>query len=122
MSSQTPQKPDVSFEIFEDLDMRVARVISAPMAEGSRFPSRVIILDLGHLGQRTSVGQYALVSEDELVGKNVIVCVNLGERKMGKYLSQALVMGAPHPSSPADQAQATPLLVSDDAHPGDRIF
>jgi tRNA-binding protein len=86
------------------------------------MPSRAITLDLGHLGKRTSIGQFALVAEDELVGKNVVACVNLGSREIGPHRSEALVLGAPHPQGPDDQAQATPLFVADTARPGDQIF
>lgn len=122
IKKETAQKAQITFGKFENVDMRVARVVSAPLAEGTRFPSRVLTLDLGHLGQRTSVGQYALIPEDELVGKNLIGCINLGEREMGPYVSQVLMLGAPHPDSPADQAQATPLFTADNAVPGDSIF
>ncbi len=119
---EQPQKAQITFGKFENVDMRVAQVVSAPLAEGTRFPCRVITLELGHLGQRTSIGQYALHTEAELVGKNVVACVNLGQREMGSYTSEALVLGAPHPQSPEDQSQATPLFVSPDATAGDQVF
>jgi tRNA-binding protein len=122
IKKEVPQKAQITFGKFENIDMRVAKVLAAPIAEGTRFPCRVLTLDLGHLGQRTSVGQYALIPEEEIVGNNVVACVNLGEREMGPYLSQALVLGAPHPQSPEDQAQATPLRVAEHATPGDTIF
>ena len=122
VKKEAAQKAQITFGKFENVDMRVARVISAPMAEGTRFPCRLITLDLGHLGTKTCVGQYALLSEDDLVGKMVVTCVNLGSRQMGSYTSEALLMGAPHPDGPADQGQATPLFVSNRATPGDQIF
>ena len=117
-----PQKAQITFGKFENVDMRVARVVSAPLAEGTKAPCRVITLELGHLGKRTSVGQYALLSQDELVGKYVVACINLGDREIGPYVSEALVLGAPHPDSPIDQTQATPVFLSDEAMPGDQIF
>lgn len=116
------QKPQVPFDHFGALDMRIARVVSAPMAEGVRQPSRVVTLDLGPLGTRTSVGQYALIPEEQLVGRNLVACVNLGDRRMGRYTSQALMLGAPHPDSPMGQQQATPLFAGDEARPGDQVF
>jgi tRNA-binding protein len=117
-----PLKDRTTFGKFQNIDMRVARVVAAPMAEGTRAPCRVVTLDLGHLGERVSVGQLALLDEAELTGRNVVACVNLGPRQMGPYLSEALVLGAPHPASPDHQAQAMPLFVDDAARPGDCIF
>jgi tRNA-binding protein len=115
-------KAQITFGKFQNVDMRVGRVIAAPTAEGTKAPCRVITVDLGEHGTRTSVGQYALLEEEELVGKNVIVCVNLGAREMGPYTSEALVLGVPHPDSPSDQSQALPLFVDDRAVPGSQVF
>jgi tRNA-binding protein len=120
--SERPPKAQITSGKFANVDLRVARVLAAPHAEGTAAPCRVLRLDLGHLGERTSVGQYALLEEEELVGRNVVACINLGTRQISAYESQALVLGAPHPASPADQAQATPLFVADDTCPGDEIF
>ena len=119
---EAPQKQKITFGKFENVDMRVARVLSACAADGAAAPSRYLELDLGHLGPRTSVGQFALVPEEEMVGRNVVCCINLGEREIGIHISQVLVLGAPHPDSPPHQAQATPLYVSDKAVPGSQIF
>jgi tRNA-binding protein len=49
---------------------------------------------MSDLGIVRSVGQFARVPESDLVGKSVVVCVNLGVRTMGPYVSEALVLGA----------------------------
>jgi tRNA-binding protein len=115
-------KPQITPGKFDNVDLRVARVSAAPLAEGTRFPCRVLSLDLGPLGHRVSVGQYALVAESDLVGRTVVACVNLGVREMGAYRSEALVLGTRHPQSPDDQAQAVPLLADQSALPGTPIF
>jgi tRNA-binding protein len=112
----------VSFVGFEDVDMRVGRVLSAEMAVGTRAPSRVISVDLGPLGTVQSVAQLALVPEAELVGRKVVLCVNLGPRRIGRYVSDALVLGVPHPENPEGQGQATPLYVDDGVEPGSQVF
>jgi tRNA-binding protein len=117
-----PRRLPVSFAEFEDVDMRVGRVLSAEMAVGTRAPSRILRVDLGPLGTVQSVGQLALVPEAELVGRNVVVCVNLGARRIGRYVSEALVLGVPHPGSPEGQAQATPLYVDGGAEAGSQVF
>lgn len=122
MKNNLEKKPLVTFGKFENIDMRVVKVIEAPMAQDTKSPCRVFKLDAGVLGTIVSVGQFALLPEEKLVGKNVVACVNLGSRQMGPYISEALVMGAPHPESPEDQSQATPLFVDSGAIPGSRIF
>jgi len=102
--------------------MRVAPVISAPLTEETQNPSRVIELDLGPFGKLPSVGQFALVPQEQLVGRKVIACCNLGTRQMGSLTSEALVLGVPHPDSPDDQDQALPLYVHESARCGDAVF
>lgn len=121
-TTRQSMKQRVTFGKFQNIDLRVAKVVSAPVAQGTANPSRVITLDLGHLGTMTSVGQYSLIEEDYLVGKNVIAVVNFAPRDMGDYTSEVLVLGAKHPGSPDGQDQALPLTVDDRAIPGDVIF
>ena len=118
----SPLADDTGFDGFAVVDLRVARVLAAPLAVGTRMPSRVLTLDLGEHGERTSVAQLALVAEEDLVGSVVVACVNLGVRQIGRYRSEVLVLGAPHPDSPPDQAQALPLHVDQRATPGHRVF
>jgi tRNA-binding protein len=115
-------KPQITFGKFQNVDMRVARVVAAPLAEGTRFTSRVLTLDLGPLGPRTSVAQLALVDETDLVDRLVVCCANLGVRDVGPYQSEVLVLGTPHPKSPDGESQAVPLWADPMASPGDAIY
>jgi len=115
-------KADVSFAGFEALDLRVARVERVQATEGTRVPCRELVLDMGSLGTRTSIGQFALVPDEELVGRKVIACCNLGSRRIGRYTSQALVLGTAHPDSPPGQAQALPLYAHPSAACGQAVF
>lgn len=116
------QKKQIDFAKFQNVDMRIAAVKSAGEAKESRFPSRILELDLGEFGTRRSVGQFALVAENELVGKKVVACINLGSRAMGPYTSEALVLGTPHPDSPPGQSQALPLWADPASSAGDTVF
>jgi tRNA-binding protein len=122
MKDREALKPKITFGKFSNVDMRVAQVLSAPLTEETRSPCRVIELDLGPFGRSRSVGQFALVPEDQLVGRKVIVCCNLGTRQMGSLTSEVLVLGVPHPDSPDDQDQAMPLYVHESARCGDAVF
>jgi tRNA-binding protein len=120
--NQEEAKPTITFGKFQNIDMRIALVRAAPIAPGTNAPSRLVSLDLGHLGKRQSVAQFALVDEADLVGKHVVACINLAPRQIGDHLSEALILGVLHPDNPEGQAQALPLLASELATPGDRVF
>ncbi len=122
MQDREPIKHQVTFGKFQNIDMRVAKIISAPIAKGTEKPCRVITLDAGYLGIFTSVGQFSMIPEEELVKRKVVIVCNLSPRQMGGYASEVLLLGAPHPDSPVDQAQAIPIFVDDIACCGDLIF
>ena len=121
-TAAAPLKAQITPGKFDNVDLRAARVTAAPLAEGTRYPCRVLTLDLGPLGERVSVGQYALIEEADLVGSLVVACVNLGVREMGAYRSEALVLGTRHPDSPGEQGQAVPLSMDPATVPGTPIF
>jgi tRNA-binding protein len=112
----------IGFDGFLAVDLRVAAVLAAPLADGTRARTRKLALDVGGLGTLQSVGQFALIDEQDLVGSHVVACVNLGTRQIGRHSSEALVLGTPHPDSPAAEAQALPLRADPAARPGDRVF
>lgn len=116
------EKQKITFGKFQNVDMRVAEILAAPLVEGTRSRSRALTLGLGELGERTSIGQFALVEEGELIGSKVVACINLGERPMGPVVSQALVLGTPHPESPDGEEQALPLQADPRAKPGESIY
>lgn len=122
MQDREPIKHQVTFGKFQNVDMRVAKIVSALIAKGTEKPCRVITLDAGHLGTFTSVGQFTLIPEADLVGRKVVIVCNISPRQMGAFTSEVLLLGAPHPDSPIDQAQAIPIFVDDIACCGDRIF
>lgn len=115
-------KQKITFGKFQNVDLRVAIVRAVANAQGTRFPCKILDLDIGRLGMRRSVGQFALVDSSVLLDAKVIACVNLSEREMGPYISQALVLGTPHPQSPAEQSQAIPLWADPLAQAGDIVF
>lgn len=120
--SEAKIKPPITFGKFANVDVRVVRVVSAPLATGTSKPCRVLTLDAGELGTFTSVGQYALVPEHELVGSNLVAVCNLSPRPMGPYTSEVLVLGVPHPDSPNDEAQALPLRADARAALGSTVY
>lgn len=83
----------ITFEEFKKLDFRVANVLEAVPVPGTKHLIKVQI-DLGELGKRQIVtGLAPYYSAEELVGKQLIVLVNLkpavfrGEKSEGMLLA-----------------------------------
>jgi tRNA-binding protein len=104
-------------EAFELLDLRVGRITRAEPNEAARKPSYRLWIDFGPLGEKTSSAQLTgLYQAAELVGRQVIAAVNLGDRRIAGFVSQVLVLGLP------DEAGNVVLLQPERATPlGGRV-
>lgn len=108
-----PAKPDVPFDAFASLDLRVGEVLSVEDFPQARKPSWRLTIDLGDLGVRRSSAQLTDYAAQELVGRRVVCAVNLGQRRIAGFVSQVLVLGAYRPDG-----TVALLGVDDDAPPG----
>ncbi len=84
-------KPEISFDDFQKVDLRVARVLSAEKVQKA---SKLLKLQL-QIGPRTKqvlAGIALYYRPEELIGKNVILVANLAERKIRDELSQGMIL------------------------------
>jgi tRNA-binding protein len=82
-------------EAFAILDMRIGTVLSAAPFPEARKPAIKLEIDFGPvLGVKRSSAQLTLHYEAaQLVGRQVVAAVNLGERRIAGFVSQVLVLG-----------------------------
>jgi methionyl-tRNA synthetase len=95
---QNPQsanvgKPDVTFDEFSKMDIRVGTILEAEKVEGADKLLKLKI-DTG-IDQRTVVSGIALFYKpEEIIGKQVSILVNLQPRKIKGILSQGMILMA----------------------------
>jgi len=90
-SSVAPAKPTISFEEFEKMDIRVGTILEAKKVPKTKKLMQLKI-DTG-LDQRTVVSGIAEhYTEEELLGQQVSVLVNLAPRKLRGILSEGMVL------------------------------
>lgn len=111
-------QPVVEFAVFQQLDIRVGKIISAEPAEGCRVPAYKLVIDFGSaIGTRRSIAQATNYPRESLPGRQVLAVVNFQPRQVGKNLSEVLVLGVP------TQEKGTALVVPDiEAIIGGRLF
>jgi methionyl-tRNA synthetase len=110
-----PPKPDVVFDDFMKVDLRVALIKLAERVPKSDKLLRLEV-DLGPLGERqilAGIGKH--YAPEELVGKRVVVIANLPPRKMMGLMSQGMVLAA------GDGTLLSVLHPHKDAAPGSAI-
>ncbi|HET9838159.1 MAG TPA: tRNA-binding protein [Candidatus Angelobacter sp.] len=91
-----PQSDIVDFAVFQRLDVRVGKILSAEPAEGCRVPAYKLLIDFGEsIGTRRSIAQATNYPPESLVGRQILAVVNFKPRQIGKNISEVLVLGVP---------------------------
>ena len=93
--SELARKPDVDPGSFFALDLRVGRVVAVRPFPEARDPAWRLTVDFGPVvGELETSAQVTNYTEDELVGRQVVGVINLGEKRIAGFASQFLVLGA----------------------------
>jgi methionyl-tRNA synthetase len=92
-SSLTELKPDITYEDFEKLDLRVGKVLEAEKVPKADKLLKLIV-DLGFEKRTILSGIAEYYQPDELVGKLVTVVANLAPRKIRGIESQGMLLMA----------------------------
>jgi tRNA-binding protein len=92
------RKADVGAEAFFALDLRVGRVVEVEAFPDARRPAWKLTVDFGpEIGVLRTSAQVTNYAVDELVGRQVVGALNLGERRIAGFASQFLVLGGLEP-------------------------
>ena len=89
-------KDQITYDIFEKIDIRLGTVLSVRKNEKARKPSLVVEVDFGKdIGIKTSSAQIThFYNEKNLVGKQVIGICNFPEKNIAGIKSQFLLLGS----------------------------
>ena len=89
-------KEQITYDIFDKVDIRVGTVISVKKNEKARKPSLVVEVDFGkEIGIKKSSAQIThYYNEQNLVGKQVIGVCNFPKKNIAGIVSEVLILGA----------------------------
>jgi tRNA-binding protein len=117
--STAPAAPEISFDQFLAVDIRIGTVIAVEPFPEARKPAFKLTIDFGPaIGTKRSSAQLTQNYEAaHLVGRQVAGVVNFPPRQIGKFMSEVLVLGFP------DEAGNVTLFAPDQRVPnGGRLF
>ena len=82
-------------DLFFDLDIRVGKIIKVEDFEEAIKPAYKLEIDFGEaIGLKKSSAQITNYPKEDLLNRKVISVINLGEKQVGPFISQCLVLGS----------------------------
>ena len=89
-------KEQITYDLFDKIDIRIGTVISVKKNEKARKPSLVVEVDFGKdIGIKQSSAQIThYYNEENLMNKQIIGVCNFAEKNIAGVVSQVLILGA----------------------------
>lgn len=99
-----PVKPDVSFDDFSKIDLRVGKILEAEKVAKTKKLMKLSV-DMGFETRTIVSGVAEFFTPEQMIGKKVVVVANLGKRDIKGVESNGMILYA-------ENADGTLLLVS----------
>ena len=86
---------EISWNDFEQVELRVGKIIEVRDFPEARKPAYIISVDFGpEIGIKKSSAQVTdLYTKDDLVGKQIVAVVNFPPKQIGPFMSEFLLTG-----------------------------
>lgn len=87
-------KPEITFEDFGKIDIRIGTIIEVSDFPKARNPAYQMTIDFGTLGIKKSSAQIThLYSKEDLIGKQITAVVNFKKKQIANFISECLILG-----------------------------
>lgn len=105
-------KDQITYEDFDQVDIRVGKVIKVEDFPEARKPAYKLTIDFGEeIGTKKSSAQFVKnQTKEDLLGKQVVCVINFAPRQIGPFVSEVLTLGPDDGTEdPSNWVAVTPL-------------
>jgi tRNA-binding protein len=113
----SPLKPQVTYEDFSRLDIRIGKVVDVQPFPRARNPSWKVGVDVGADRIMWSSAQITNYKPAELIGSLVVCVCNFGPKNIAGFTSELLILGAKY-----SEGNVIVLSPRSDVAPGETVF
>lgn len=87
----------ISYQEFENVDLRSGTVVKAEPFTRAKKPAYKVWVDFGtEIGTKQTSAQVTVhYTSESLIGRQVVGCVNLGDKNIAGFTSEFLLVGFP---------------------------
>ena len=94
MNQTQALNPNISFDHFLKVELRVGTVLEVKVFEKAKKPAYQVWVDFGTFGIKKSSAQITVnYTPEELIGKQIIGVINFEPRQIANIISEFLVTG-----------------------------
>ena len=85
----------ISWDEFEKVEIRTGTIVKVENFPEAKKPSYKLWIDFGQeIGVKKSSGQYTkLYAKEDLIGKQVLCCINFPPKQVANFMSECLTCG-----------------------------
>jgi len=85
----------IAWADFEKVELRIGTIIRAEDFPEAKKPAYKLWIDFGpEIGTKKSSGQYTLLyKKEELLGRQVLCCINFPPKQVANFISECLTCG-----------------------------
>lgn len=115
VQAPSPVKPQIQLDDFAKLDLRVCKVLSCKAMRKANKLYKIVVHD--GMGERTIVSSLADdYTPDELVGRQIVVLVNLAPHKFANEMSEGMLLAAVNEDGTSKVLTAEGAEIGSDVH------
>ncbi|MFG0245250.1 MAG: methionine--tRNA ligase subunit beta [Phycisphaerales bacterium JB052] len=111
-------KPEITFDDFAKVDLRVAKIVSAEPHPNADRLLKIQLDDGSGTPRQICAGIREQYSPDDLVGKSIVIVANLAPRKLRGEESRGMLLAASNADKGSDDRSVVVLTPMSEIEPG----